>query len=166
MPLHILEEHFLDRAKAQVLRCLVLLANVVMVDCCYSSYWFSSCVTGTRSMAFSSGRTINPEIVSLELIQIQKILYKFPHNREGYVYPSSTFYQRTIKIQINFIAAKLEKRTFLRGKSTGWGSIFFCSLLPKQLSKVETQGKDDKQAKIYFWSRFWAIHQLLTCSLI
>lgn len=93
--IHILEEHFHDKAKAQVLKCLVLLENVMMLDyCCYSSYWSSSCVTGTTGTVFSSGRTIDPEMAALELIQAQKNLYKFPHDREGYVYPSSTFYQR------------------------------------------------------------------------
>lgn len=134
--IHILEEHFHDKPKAQVLKSVVLLANVVMMDYwCYSSYWASSCVTDTTGIVFSSGRTINPEMAALELIQAQKILYKFPHDREGYVYPSSTFYQRTIKIRFNLTAAKQEKRAFLREKSTGWWSIFFVPSSPNSFLK-------------------------------
>lgn len=170
--IHILEEHFHQKAKVQVLRCLLLLADVVMVDSrCYSSRWFSSYVTGIISTVFRSGGTINPEITTLELVQAQQISHKFPYAREGYVYPSSAFYWRIIKIQVKPIPAREEKRAFLRrGKSTELGSLslFFCSLPSKWLPKVETRGKDNKRCieKIFSWPRFWAIHQLLTCSLI
>lgn len=166
--IHILEEHFHDKAKAQVLRCLVLLADVVVVDYwCYSSHWFRSCVTGTTSTVFSSGRTINPETTTLELIQVQKILYRYPHDRGGYVYPCSTFYQRMIKIQVNLTAAKQEKRAFLRGKSTDRGSVvLFPAPQTASYSGDTAKRWQAGTGKIYFWSRFWTIHQLLTCSLI
>lgn len=73
--IHILEEHFHE--KGQVLRCLLLLANVMIVDYAMVSLWFISYVTGILCIVFRSGGAINPEITTLELLQTQHILYKF-----------------------------------------------------------------------------------------
>lgn len=45
---------------------------------CYGSSWLISYVTGILCTVFRSGGAINPEITTLELIQAQQILYKFP----------------------------------------------------------------------------------------
>lgn len=133
--IHILREHFHKKAKVQVLRCLLLLADMVMVEYrCYSSCWFSSYVTGIISTVFSSGGTINPEITTLELVQAQQILYKFPYDREGYVYPASTFYRRITKIQVNTFPARQEKAFLRRGKYRFRKSFFFLLFLPAQMA--------------------------------
>lgn len=112
--------------------------------------------TGILSTLSRSGGTINPEITTLEMVQVWQILYRFPYDREGCVYTASTFYRRIIKIHVNPIPARQEKRAFLRGVYRFKKTFFFIFLFPKWLPKVEVQGKGDKKCieKIYFWPSF------------
>jgi len=84
---------------------------------------------------FRSGGTINPEITTLELVQAQQILSKFPYNKEGYAYLASTFYGRIIKLQVNPIPARQEKAAFLRRVYRFRKPFFYFIFFPQMASE-------------------------------